>query len=34
MDNAYMQDLIPETLKGKQDILFGNMPQIYDFHAK
>ena len=34
MDNEYMFNLIPDALKGKKDILFGNMPQIYEFHSK
>ena len=34
-DNAgYMQQLVPDPLRGKQDVLFGNMREIYDFHAK
>ena len=34
MDNPYMQQLLPVALKGKQDILFGNMRDIYNFHSK
>ena len=33
MDNPYMQQLLPVALKGKQDILFGNMRDIYNFHS-
>ena len=32
MDNRTMQHLIPDELVGKQDILFGNLDQIYRFH--
>ena len=34
MNNPYMQQLLPIALKGKQDILFGNMREIYNFHSK
>ena len=34
MENPYMQQLLPVALKGKQDILFGNMREIYNFHSK
>lgn len=34
MNNAYMQQLIPIALRGKDDILYGNIKEIYDFHAK
>ena len=34
MDSPYMQHLLPVALKGKQDILFGNMRDIYNFHSK
>ncbi|KAK3095367.1 hypothetical protein FSP39_013819 [Pinctada imbricata] len=32
MEERSMQHLIPEELKGKRDILFGNLEQIYKFH--
>uniref|UniRef100_A0A3B3VFZ6 MCF.2 cell line derived transforming sequence like n=1 Tax=Poecilia latipinna TaxID=48699 RepID=A0A3B3VFZ6_9TELE len=32
MDNPAMAHLIPSTLQSKKDILFGNMPEIYQFH--
>nr|XP_055060626.1 guanine nucleotide exchange factor DBS isoform X9 [Misgurnus anguillicaudatus] len=34
MDNPSMAPLIPNTLLNKKDILFGNMPEIYQFHKK
>ncbi|XP_051749288.1 guanine nucleotide exchange factor DBS isoform X3 [Ctenopharyngodon idella] len=34
MDNPAMSNLIPNTLLHKKDILFGNMPEIYQFHKK
>ncbi|XP_050966508.1 guanine nucleotide exchange factor DBS isoform X3 [Labeo rohita] len=34
MDNPAMAHLIPNTLVHKKDILFGNMPEIYQFHKK
>ncbi|XP_039543683.1 guanine nucleotide exchange factor DBS isoform X2 [Pimephales promelas] len=34
MDNPAMAHLIPNTLLHKKDILFGNMPEIYQFHKK
>ncbi len=34
MDNPALQALIPASLRGRQDVLFGNMKQIYEFHAK
>jgi len=33
MDNPAMLDLIPVSLLGNKDILFGNMQEIYNFHA-
>lgn len=32
MDKPSMAHLIPNTLLSKKDILFGNMPEIYQFH--
>uniref|UniRef100_A0A3P9P341 MCF.2 cell line derived transforming sequence like n=1 Tax=Poecilia reticulata TaxID=8081 RepID=A0A3P9P341_POERE len=34
MDNPIMAHLIPSTLQSKKDILFGNMPEIYQFHKR
>ncbi|KAA0721929.1 Guanine nucleotide exchange factor DBS [Triplophysa tibetana] len=34
MDNPSMAHLIPNTLLHKKDVLFGNMPEIYQFHKK
>jgi hypothetical protein len=33
MDEPAMQHLIPPKLKGRKRELFGNMEEIYDFHA-
>lgn len=33
-DNPDLQNLIPENLKDKRDVLFGNIPEIYNFHAE
>ncbi|KAM3584893.1 uncharacterized protein V6R79_001935 [Siganus canaliculatus] len=34
MDNPAMAHLIPNTLLSKKDVLFGNMPEIYQFHKR
>ncbi|NWV38603.1 MCF2 protein, partial [Grantiella picta] len=34
MDNPAMLILLPPVLRNRKDILFGNMPEIYDFHNK
>ncbi|XP_072554768.1 guanine nucleotide exchange factor DBS isoform X1 [Paramormyrops kingsleyae] len=34
MDNPAMQPLIPSALQNKKDVLFGNMPEIYEFHKR
>ncbi|KAM7365298.1 hypothetical protein PAMP_016241 [Pampus punctatissimus] len=34
MDNPAMAHLIPSTLQSKKDVLFGNMPEIYQFHKR
>uniref|UniRef100_A0A3Q2Q0X3 Mcf.2 cell line derived transforming sequence-like a n=1 Tax=Fundulus heteroclitus TaxID=8078 RepID=A0A3Q2Q0X3_FUNHE len=34
MDNPAMAHLIPSSLQSKKDILFGNMPEIYQFHKR
>ncbi|XP_077165506.1 proto-oncogene DBL isoform X2 [Paroedura picta] len=32
MDNPTMVFLLPPVLRNRKDVLFGNMPEIYDFH--
>ncbi|KFQ16338.1 Proto-oncogene DBL, partial [Leptosomus discolor] len=34
MDNPAMFILMPPMLRNRKDVLFGNMPEIYDFHNK
>ncbi|XP_062383449.1 guanine nucleotide exchange factor DBS isoform X2 [Sardina pilchardus] len=34
MDSPAMAHLMPNTLVNKKDILFGNMPEIYQFHKR
>ncbi|NXX25955.1 MCF2 protein, partial [Nicator chloris] len=34
MDNPAMLMLLPPVLRNRKDVLFGNMPEIYDFHNK
>ncbi|XP_068930266.1 proto-oncogene DBL [Petaurus breviceps papuanus] len=34
IDNPMMAALIPPALKNGKDVLFGNMPEIYEFHSK
>ncbi|KAJ8003825.1 hypothetical protein DPEC_G00152420 [Dallia pectoralis] len=34
MDNPAMAHLIPSPLLNKKDVLFGNMPEIYQFHKR
>ncbi|XP_059919001.1 proto-oncogene DBL isoform X2 [Gadus macrocephalus] len=34
MDNPSLWDLLPPILRSKRDILFGNMPEIYNFHSR
>ncbi|XP_074863606.1 proto-oncogene DBL isoform X2 [Carettochelys insculpta] len=34
MDNPAMIILMPPALRNTKDVLFGNMPEIYDFHNK
>ncbi|XP_078266321.1 guanine nucleotide exchange factor DBS isoform X2 [Rhinoraja longicauda] len=34
MDNQELAPLIPAALKNKKEILFGNLPEIYDFHNR
>ncbi|NXI66146.1 MCF2L factor, partial [Anseranas semipalmata] len=32
MDNPNLVHLIPSTLQNKKEVLFGNLPEIYEFH--
>jgi hypothetical protein len=34
MINPANQSLLPSGIVGRQDIVFGNMCEIYDFHKK
>lgn len=34
MDNPQLQDLIPVSLIGKAETLFGNLEELYHFHNK
>ncbi|KAJ8350350.1 hypothetical protein SKAU_G00254800 [Synaphobranchus kaupii] len=34
MDNPAMTHLMPNALQNKKDVLFGNMPEIYQFHKR
>lgn len=34
LDNPVMAHLVPSTLLSKKDVLFGNMPEIYQFHKR
>ncbi|XP_069753200.1 guanine nucleotide exchange factor DBS [Narcine bancroftii] len=34
MDKEELASLIPAALKNKKEILFGNLPEIYDFHNR
>ncbi|XP_037833166.1 proto-oncogene DBL isoform X1 [Kryptolebias marmoratus] len=34
MDNPALSGLLPPILQSKRDILFGNMPEIYNFHSR
>ncbi|XP_056152655.1 proto-oncogene DBL [Lampris incognitus] len=34
MDNPALSGLFPPILRSKRDILFGNMPEIYNFHSR
>ncbi|XP_036424986.1 proto-oncogene DBL [Colossoma macropomum] len=34
MDNPSLSALLPTSLRNKRDILFGNMPDIYNFHSR
>ncbi|XP_023814806.1 proto-oncogene DBL isoform X5 [Oryzias latipes] len=34
MDNPMLSGLLPPILHSKRDVLFGNMPEIYNFHSR
>ncbi|KAM4585965.1 proto-oncogene DBL [Fundulus diaphanus] len=34
MDDPALSGLLPPILRSKRDILFGNMPEIYNFHSR
>ncbi|XP_027141618.1 proto-oncogene DBL isoform X1 [Larimichthys crocea] len=34
MDNPALSGTLPPILRSKRDILFGNMPEIYNFHSR
>uniref|UniRef100_A0A3Q1IXC5 MCF.2 cell line derived transforming sequence a n=1 Tax=Anabas testudineus TaxID=64144 RepID=A0A3Q1IXC5_ANATE len=34
MDNPALSGILPPILRSKRDILFGNMPEIYNFHSR
>ncbi|XP_036371660.1 guanine nucleotide exchange factor DBS isoform X3 [Megalops cyprinoides] len=34
LDNAELAHLIPAALQNKKDVLFGNLPEIYEFHNR
>ncbi|CAL9695825.1 unnamed protein product [Knipowitschia caucasica] len=34
LDNSELSHLIPPSLENKRDVLFGNLPDIYEFHNK
>ncbi|XP_062279492.1 guanine nucleotide exchange factor DBS isoform X2 [Scomber scombrus] len=34
LDNSELSHLIPPSLENKRDVLFGNLPQIYEFHNR
>ncbi|NWW75150.1 MCF2L factor, partial [Climacteris rufus] len=34
MDNPNLVHLIPSALQNKKEVLFGNLPEIYDFHNR
>jgi len=34
LDDPELIYLIPPSLENKKDVLFGNLPQIYEFHQK
>lgn len=34
MEDPAMSDLLPSALHSQKDLLFGNMPEIYQFHSR
>ncbi|XP_029586466.1 proto-oncogene DBL isoform X3 [Salmo trutta] len=34
MENPALAGLLPPTLRSKRNVLFGNMPEIYNFHSR
>ncbi|XP_045080408.1 proto-oncogene DBL isoform X3 [Coregonus clupeaformis] len=34
MDNPALSNLLPSVLRSKKEVLFGNMPEIYNFHSR
>lgn len=34
LDNSELSHLVPLALQNKRDVLFGNLPEIYDFHNR
>lgn len=34
LDNTELSPLIPIALENKKDVLFGNLPEIYEFHNR
>ena len=34
LDNTELSPLIPAALENKKDVLFGNLPEIYEFHNR
>lgn len=34
LDNSELSHLVPLALQNKRGVLFGNLPEIYDFHNR
>lgn len=34
MDNPSLASVLPASLRNKRDVLFGNLPDIYNFHSR
>ncbi|MEQ2223044.1 hypothetical protein ILYODFUR_032703 [Ilyodon furcidens] len=34
LNNSELSHLTPPSLENKKDVLFGNLPEIYEFHNK
>jgi hypothetical protein len=34
MENPALAGLLPPILRSKRNVLFGNMPEIYNFHSR